>query len=250
MEQSANDNLNPYYRSMQLLRNTVDGNNSIQWDDVAEFGNVEIYVRGMSRRWYRINAHQLMPEVIGNKKPHWTSSWVITVRGAAWKSDFRNDLKYTTGICINANRNGSILPIGDSLVSLCLSLVNDRITSLDIPLLAQFIVCPRKRLSGIEIFQEEGIVTTGMLLESEDFFGEWEDEWDEDVHSECLNQQNMFNEHFAHLGLQPEISCEEIRREDEIQVREEKMANDYDKMIFEHERAADRVADRDSDRQY
>jgi len=38
--------------------------------------------------------------------------------------------------------------------------------------------------------------------------------------------------------------------ENEIMLKEEKMANDYDKMIFEHERAADRVADRDSDRQY
>ncbi len=251
MEQSANDNLNPYYRSMQLLRNTVDGSDSLQWDD-EEFGNVEIYIRGMSRRWYRINAHRMSPESLGDKKKsHWTSSWAIGVRGASWKSDFKDNFSLTASICIHTNRNGSRLPIGDSLVSLCLSLINDKITSLDVPLLAQFIVCPRNRLSNIEIFQEEGIVTTEMISGADDFFGEWDGEWDEDDDDiEFLNEQNMINAYFAQLGGQPEVSCDEIKMENEIMLKEEKMANDYDKMIFEHERAADRVADRDSDRQY
>ena len=72
-------------------------------------------------------------------------------------------------ICIHTARSGGQFPIGDSLVSLCLSLANDKITALDIPLLAQFIVCPRKRLSTIEIFQQEGIVTSDML-DQEDIF--------------------------------------------------------------------------------
>ena len=246
MGETAIETLDPYYRSMQLLRNTVNGSDSLQWDD-AEYGKVEIFVRGMSRRWYRINAHQLTAEIIGeNKYPHWTSSWVICVRGAAWRSDFANDCSFTVSICIHPNKSGSRLPIGDSLVSLCLSLVNDKTTAMNIPLLAQFIVCPRTRLSRIEIFQEEGILTTGMLQEADDYFEEWDEDWDEEeeAHMEFLNQQNIINAYFAQLGNQVEISADEIRMEHEIQLREEKMVNDYEKMIYDHERAADRVEDR------
>jgi hypothetical protein len=117
---------------------------------------------------------------------------------------------------------------------------------MNIPLLAQFIVCPRTRLSRIEIFQEEGILTTGMLQEADDYFEEWDEDWDEEeeAHMEFLNQQNIINAYFAQLGNQVEISADEIRMEHEIQLREEKMVNDYEKMIYDHERAADRVEDR------
>ena len=87
-----------------------------------------------------------------------------------------------------------------------------------------------------------------MLQESEDLFGEWDDDWEEEDedHLEFLNQQNMINEYFAQLTSQPEVSCDEMKMEHEIQLKEEKMVNDYEKMIYDHERAADRVADRDS----
>lgn len=246
MDETAIETLDPYYRSMQLLRNTVDGSDSLQWND-AEYGKVEIFAKGMSRRWYRINAHQLAVDITNEKiKSHWTSSWVICVRGGAWRSDFMNDISYTVSICIHTNKSGSRLPIGDSLVSLCLSLVNDKTTAMNIPLLAQFIVCPRTRLSTIEIFQDEGIVTTDMLQAADDYFDEWDEDWEEEeeAHMEFLNQQNIINAYFAQLGNQVEISADEIRMEHEIQLREEKMVNDYEKMIYDHERAADRVADR------
>mgnify|MGYP001061986535 FL=1 len=246
MEETAGETLDPYYKSMQLLRNTVNGSDSLQWDD-AEYGKVEIFVRGMSRRWYKINAHQLTADILGEKKkPHWTSSWVICVRGAAWRTDFANDISFTVSICIHTNKSGSHLPIGDSLVSLCLSLANDKTTSMNIPLLAQFIVCPRTRLSTIEIFQEEGILTTCMLQEADDYFEEWDEDWEEEeeLHSEFLNQQHIISAYLAQLGTQPEISAAELRMEHEIQIREEKMVNDFEQMIYDHERAADRVADR------
>jgi hypothetical protein len=252
MDEIESERLDPYYRSMQLLRNTVNGSDSLQWDD-AEYGKVEIFARGMSRRWYRINAHQLAVDITNEKiMPHWTSSWVICVRGAAWRSDFANEISFTVSICIHTNKSGSRLPIGDSLVSLCLSLVNDKTTAMNIPLLAQFIVCPRTRLSAIEIFQEEGIVTTDMLQAADDYFDVWEEDWEEEeeAHFEFLNQQNAINAYFAQLSSQPEISADVLRMEDEIKLKEEKMVNDYEKMIYDHERAADRVADRDAERQY
>jgi hypothetical protein len=250
MDETASETLGPYYRSMQLLRNTVDGSDSLQWYD-TEYGKVEIYVKGMSRRWYKINAHQLPPDIIGeNKMPYWTSSWAICVRGAAWRSDFANNLSFTVSICIHANKSSSILPIGDSLVSLCLSLVNDKTTAMNIPLLAQFIVCPRTRLSAIEIFQEEGVLTTLMMQQSDDYFDVWDEEWEEEEELECFRQENAISAHFAQLSTQPEISAEVLRIEHEIKLKEERMANDYEKMIYDHERAADRIADRDTDRQY
>ena len=90
-----------------------------------------------------------------------------------------------------------------------------------------------------------------MISEQDDFVGEWDGEGDVDaVDIEFLNEQNIINAYFAQLGGQPEVSCDEIKMENEIMLKEEKMANDYEKMIYDHERAADRVADRDSDRQY
>ena len=58
MEQSESEISGPYHRSMQLLFDTVESNDSLEWDD-NEYGKVEIFVKGMSRRWYKINAFQI-----------------------------------------------------------------------------------------------------------------------------------------------------------------------------------------------
>ena len=58
MKQSESEISGPYHRSMQLLFDTVESNDSLEWDD-EEYGKVEILVRGMSRRWYKINADQI-----------------------------------------------------------------------------------------------------------------------------------------------------------------------------------------------
>ena len=252
MNQTENATLDPYFRSMQLLHNTVTGSDSLQWDD-GEYGKVEIFVRGMSRRWYKINAHQLTPDVIGEKKkPHWTCSWVINVRGAAWRSDFNNNKSLVVSLCIHTNKTGARLPIGDSLVSLCLSLVNDKTTALNIPLLAQFIVCPRKRLSTIEIFQDEGVITSDMLEGGEDIFGDWDEDWEEEEedlswHHDMglIDESPNPSEILAELFLQQNtLTAAEERREIENELQEENRINDIEKMIYDHERAADRAADR------
>ena len=252
MNQTEYETSDPYHKSMQLLHNTVTGSDSLQWDD-GEYGKVEIFVRGMSRRWYKINAHQLTPDIIGEKKkPHWTSAWVISVRAAAWKSDFYQNKSLVVSLCIHTNKIGARLPIGDSLVSLCLSLVNDKTTALNIPLLAQFIVCPRKRLSTIEIFQDEGVITSEMLEGEQDFMGDWDDHWEEEEEDNSWHQDmGLIDESpnptdiLAQLFLQQNTTtAAEERRELDNELQEEDRINDIEKMIYDCERAADRAADR------
>ena len=58
------------------------------------------------------------------------------------------------------------LPVGDRLASLALSLHNDIKLAMEIPLVAQFIVCPREELYHVFKFQEELVVTQDMIDES------------------------------------------------------------------------------------
>ena len=246
MEQSESEISGPYYRSMQLLFDTVESNDSLEWDD-EEYGKVEIFVKGMSRRWYKIKAVQIRPlnpnqPVIDPK--HWTSSWAIIVKGAAWRSDFNNN-SMVVDLCIHTRRSGGRFPIGDSLVSLCLSLANDKITAMDIPLLAQFIICPRKRLSTIEIFQEEGIVTSDMLNQGEDPFGEWEDDWEMEQEDMRQNELAFVNSTFdvlANLLIHAEASTERESIDLEHQLEQQEMReNHIEKMIYDWDREADKV---------
>ena len=246
MEQSESEISGPYHRSMQLLFDTVESNDSLEWDD-EEYGKVEIFVKGMSRRWYKIKAVQIRPlnpnqPVIDPK--HWTSSWAIIVKGAAWRSDFNNN-SMVVDLCIHTRRSGGRFPIGDSLVSLCLSLANDKITAMDIPLLAQFIICPRKRLSTIEIFQEEGIVTSDMLNQGEDPFGEWEDDWEieqEDMRQNELAFVNSTFDVLANLLIHTEASTERESIDLEHQLEQQEMReNHIEKMIYDWDREADKV---------
>ena len=247
MEQSESEISGPYHRSMQLLFDTVESNDSLEWDD-EEYGKVEIFVKGMSRRWYKINAVQIKSLNIDQpiKDPkHWTSSWAIIVKGAAWKSDFNNKNSMVVDLCIHTRRSGGRFPIGDSLVSLCLSLANDKTTAMDIPLLAQFIICPRKRLSTIEIFQEEGIVTSDMLNQGEDPFGEWEDDWEMEQEDMRQNELTFVNSTFdvlANLLIHTAASAERESIDLEHQLEQQEMReNHIEKMIYDWDKEADKV---------
>lgn len=250
MKQSESEISGPYYRSMQLLFDTVESNDSLEWDD-EEYGKVELFVKGMSRRWYKINAVQIGP--LETDQPvacpkHWTSSWVILVKGAAWRSDFSNNNSMVVDLCIHTARSGDRLPIGDSLVGLCLSLLNDKITAMDIPLLAQFIVCPRKRLSTIEIFQNEGIVTTDMLNQEEPFGDFMDDDWEEeeDYLQEnefgIINHSNPAFDALTNLFNHSAISAEKESKDLESELKEQEMReNHIEKIISDWDREADKV---------
>lgn len=247
MQQSQNEGYGPYQRSMQLLMKTVNREDSIEWTD-GKLGKVEIFVRGMSRRWYKIRASQIEMHPVGKSpNPYLTRSWTIQVTAAAWRVDFDKNKKHVTSLCLNTNRKGASLPVGDSLAGLYLSLVNDKITAMQIPLLAQFIICPRQRLATIEIFQQEGIVTEEMLHQDEYLFDEEDWELDEEYQQHDVvveNGQQQLPTDFELLAnlfaSEPDNIMENIRElEDEL--IDEKRSNDFEKMIYDHERAADRV---------
>jgi hypothetical protein len=61
------------------------------------------------------------------------------------------------------------MPVGDKIAALCLSLHNDRITAMSIPLLAQFIVAPREHLAKVMVFQDEMVVLHSMIHGDEHF---------------------------------------------------------------------------------
>jgi hypothetical protein len=89
--------------------------------------------------------------------------------------------KFIVNLCLNINERKTHLPIGDKMASLALSLRNDIELAMDIPLVAQFIVCPRSKLEHIFTFQEEMIVTQDMIDmsdEEEIDWGEAEEEID------------------------------------------------------------------------
>jgi hypothetical protein len=124
-------------------------------------------------------------------------------------------------------------------------LANDKTTALDIPLLAQFIICPRKRLSTIEIFQEEGIVTSEMLNQGEDPFGEWEDEWEVEQEDMRRNELAFVNSTFdvlANLLIHTTASAEKESIDLELQLEQQEMReNHIEKMIYDWDREADKI---------
>jgi hypothetical protein len=124
-------------------------------------------------------------------------------------------------------------------------LANDKTTALDIPLLAQFIICPRKRLSTIEIFQEEGIVTSEMLNQGQDIFDEWEDEWEEEQEEIRQNDLPFANSTFdvlANLLIHTAASAEKESIDLVHQLEQQEMReNHIEKIIYDWDREADKV---------
>ena len=81
--------------------------------------------------------------------------------------------KFCVSICIHPNTRHRMLPVGDQIAALALSLSNDTTTAMRIPLLAQFIVSPRRVLENVAQFSEEGVI----LDEYPDDEYDDDDEW-------------------------------------------------------------------------
>ena len=124
--------------------------------------NITVRVRGRSGRHYEVVASR--PIGLFSQEP-----WKTTVEGAAWKGDFDSEKtrSFTANLCLNTHEEKRHLPVGDRLASLVLSLHNDIKLAMDIPLVAQFIVCPRDDLLNIHIFQDEMVVTEEMYEQGE-----------------------------------------------------------------------------------
>ena len=148
--------------SMELLRSIVEAH---EWLEFKHQSNliVKMYVQGQSRRWYAIEATRNDAIIGFNARP-----WSLDVRGGARKRDVIHNNKYCPNLCINPHRTAN-MPIGDKIAALCLSLHNDRITAMSIPLLAQFIVAPREHLAKVMVFQDEMVVLHSMMHDDEHF---------------------------------------------------------------------------------
>ena len=75
----------------------------------------------------------------------------------------RKNTSVHSKLCLNIHENKEHLPVGDRLASFALSLHNDVKLAMEIPLVAQFIVCPREDLYHVFTFQEEMVVTQEMI---------------------------------------------------------------------------------------
>ena len=157
--------LNPHEKSMQFLREVcnIDG---IEMIDSNSIYRIVLRVRGRSGRHYEVEASR--PIGLFMQTP-----WTTEVVGAAWKRDFDSEKTraYTAKLCLNIHENKEHLPVGDRLASLALSLHNDVKLAMEIPLVAQFIVCPREELYHVFTFQEEMVVTQEMIDESALYYG-------------------------------------------------------------------------------
>ena len=169
----------PELRSVEMLQGVVKSTSAT----LVLLTQTEIKVRfqGESKRWYEIYAKYHGHHDIFNHD----NGWNYSVNAGRRESDIVDENNYCAQLCLHANEQN--LPIGDQVVSVILSLSNDIQTAMEIPLLAQFIVCTRQMLSNIMIFQDTMIVTEEMA--------EYGHDWMEEEHEEEMYHQNNEYEH-------------------------------------------------------
>ena len=153
----------PHEKSMKFLKDVcrLDGIDLLQTSKIYK---IIIRIRGRSGRHYEVIASRELG--LFSQVP-----WEITVTGAARKNDFGSErtLSYTASLCLDIHEEKRHLPIGDRLASLALSLHNDVKLAMDIPLIAQFIVCPREQLYHVYMFQDDMVVTQDIIDQQQDF---------------------------------------------------------------------------------
>ena len=190
----------PELRSVEMLQGVVKTTSATLV--LLTQTEIKVRVRGESKRWYEIYAvHQGQHAIF----PHGDNGWNYTVNAGRREDDIVNANQYCAQLCLHANEQN--LPIGDQIVSLILSLSNDIQTAMEIPLLAQFIVCTRQMLSNIMIFQDTMIVTEEMAEYGLDWLEEENDE------EEMYHQNNEYE----HQRMIDEMHC----LEDFLELQEE-----------------------------
>ena len=168
-------NRDAYARSMEFLQNIVNGSSRMELQ-VNQQSLPRVLIQGASRRWYCVNTRVHYGEeyidIDGEYREVKEVNWKMDIDGAAWKSDLLERTPFAVSLCMHPRRTSLHLPIGDQIAALALALQNDKTTGMRIPLLAQFIVSPRKALQGVYQFSEEGVI-----MEEEVYV---EDEYEDD----------------------------------------------------------------------
>ncbi|MBT3477094.1 MAG: hypothetical protein HN458_04045 [Euryarchaeota archaeon] len=192
----------PELRSVELLQGVVKSTAATLV--LLTQTEIKVRVRGESKRWYEIYAKYHGHDDIFD---HGGNGWNCSVNAGRRESDIVESNDYCAQLCLHANEQG--LPIGDQVVSLILSLSNDIQTAMEIPLLAQFIVCKRPMLANIMIFQDTMIVTEEMA----EFDPDWMDEQqEEELHHHITESQD---EQWMEERYSLEDFLEEQRENDE-----------------------------------
>ncbi|MBT7638574.1 MAG: hypothetical protein HN554_06720 [Euryarchaeota archaeon] len=171
----------PELRSVGMLQSVVKENSNVEIV-ILTHEYIKVRVQGESNRWYQIESRYQGEDIdiFISQQPEWS----LSVTAARWQNDVISENNYSVDLCLHPKNQQ--LPIGDRIVSLVLALYNDIKTALEIPMLAQFIVCKREMLKEIVIFQDTMIVTQEMVMEDH-----WPFEEDMDEQEETDDEEEM-----------------------------------------------------------
>ena len=192
----------PELRSLDMLQSVAKGTPNVQ---VFMLTNecIKVRVQGESHRWYQIDSNfQGMSVEFFEASPS-QSQWSVAVTAGRWQNDVISENQYSVSLCLHSQNEK--LPIGDRIVSLVLALYNDIKTALQIPMLAQFLICTREMLKGIVIFQDTMIVTQDMMDEDDWGFPGPQD--DEDID---MNENEEMDMYGAFMRGELEVSTDEM----------------------------------------
>jgi len=169
----------PELRSLEMLQSVANDTSNVEIFMLTN-ESIKVRVQGESHRWYQIESNfqgGMNPELFGA-----IHQWSLSVTAGRWQNDVVYENRYSVNLCLHPQNQN--LPIGDRIVSLVLALYNDIKTALQIPMLAQFLICTREMLKEILIFQDTMIVTQAMMDEDDWEFPGPEDDEDIDMNEE------------------------------------------------------------------
>ena len=204
----------PELRSVEMLQSVAKDTPAVEIIMLTH-ESIKVRVQGESHRWYCLDSKLQSEEDIIH---HEGSEWSIAVTAGRWRNDVIEENDYSVKLCLHSKNQN--LPIGDRIVSLVLALFNDIKTALQIPMLAQFIVCHRHMLRDIVIFQDTMIVSQDMIDDDWPCEDEMEqDEYDEmEWHSAMEDFEIPTSDEVIHDTEQVEmeqLAAEETRERDE-----------------------------------
>jgi len=155
----------PEIRSVEMLQSVASDTSGVEIIMLTN-ESIKVRVQGESHRWYQIDSNfQGMNMNLFEPSQPQQPQWSVSLAAGRWQNDVIDENQYSVSLCLHPKDQS--LPIGDRIVSLVLALFNDIKTALQIPMLAQFIICTREMLKEIAIFQDTMIVTREMMDEDD-----------------------------------------------------------------------------------
>lgn len=196
----------PELRSLEMLQSVANDTSNVEIFMLTN-ESIKVRVQGESHRWYQIESNfqgGMNPELFGA-----IHQWSLSVTAGRWQNDVVYENRYSVNLCLHPQNQN--LPIGDRIVSLVLALYNDIKTALQIPMLAQFLICTREMLKEILIFQDTMIVTQAMMDEDD-----WEFPGPEDDEDIDMNENEEMDMYGAFERDELEVSTDEMLHRQQV----------------------------------